>query len=161
SNYVMKVWFSKSLANGIDTQTLINRFLIKLASSESGSSANGVAQSRSAYMIHYDVTNDYHELAYQLPNLYNDNPDFLHTIDVTYTNPGSPLLEAFRLVKARPILVIRNVIVTPLEVDSDGNAYVVTLPDVASPTAAQRAVPVQFEIDLIATNVAVNFVLGS
>src|SRR4029077_10629071 len=48
SNYVMKVWFSKSLAN-TDTQTLINRFLIKLASSESGSSANGVPQSRTGY----------------------------------------------------------------------------------------------------------------
>ena len=69
SSYVMKVWFSKSLADGIDTQTLINRFLIKLASSESGSPANGVAQSRTNYSINYDVTSDYHELAFQLPNL--------------------------------------------------------------------------------------------
>src|SRR5205085_11457659 len=60
SNYVMKVWFSKSLGDGIDTQTLINRFLIKLASSESGSSANGVGQSRTSYHINYNVTNDYH-----------------------------------------------------------------------------------------------------
>ncbi|MGZ5553160.1 MAG: alpha-amylase family glycosyl hydrolase, partial [Chthoniobacterales bacterium] len=51
SNYIMKVWFSKSLANGLSTPDLINRFLIKLASSESGSSANGVAQSRSGYSI--------------------------------------------------------------------------------------------------------------
>jgi hypothetical protein len=161
SNYVMKVWFSKSLANGIDTQTLINRFLIKLASSESGSSANGVPQSRSGYSINYNVTNDYHELAFQLPNLYNDNPDFLHTIDVTYTNPGSPTLEATRLVKARPIPVIRDVIVTPPEVDSDGKPYIITLPDVAAPTAAQRAVPIRVETDLNATNVAVGFGIGS
>src|SRR5262249_52627467 len=62
SSYVMKVWFSKSLGDNISTDTLINRFLIKIASSESGSSANGVPQSRSSYHIHYNVTNDYHEL---------------------------------------------------------------------------------------------------
>jgi len=161
SNYVMKVWFSKSLANGTTLQSLTDRFLIKLASSESGSAANGVPQSRTSYMINYDVTNEYHELAFKLPNLYNDIPDFLHTIDVTYTNPGNPTLETFRLVKARPIPVIRNVIVTPPEVDSDGKPYVINLPDVATPTAAQRAVAVQVETDLNATNVAVAFALGS
>jgi glycosyl hydrolase family 57 len=161
SNYVMKVWFSKSLANGIDTPTLVNRLLIKLASSESGSPANGIAQSRTGYSIHYDVTNDYHELQFQLPNLYNDQPDFLHTIDVTYTATGQPLLEATRLVKARPIPVVRNIIVTPPEVDSDGKTYQIVLPDVASPTAAQRAVPIRVDAELNATNVQVTFAQGS
>ena len=161
SSYVMKVWFSKSLADATTTQALINRFLIKIASSESGSSANGVPQSRSTYQIHYNITTDYHELAFQLPNLYNDNPDFLHTIEVTYTNPGSPTLEAFRLVKARAIPVIRDTIVTPPEVDSDGKAYVIVLPDVAAPTAAQRAVPIRVETDLNATNVVIAFTLGT
>ncbi len=161
SSYVMKVWFSKSLANGLTTQQLIDRFLIKIASSESGSSANGVPQSRTNYHINYDVTNDYHELAYQLPNLYNDIPNFLHTIDVTYTAPAQPTLEAFRLVKARAIPVIRNVIVTPPEVDSDGKAYVIVLPDVANPTPAQRQVPIRVETNLDATNVAITFSLGA
>ena len=161
SSYEMKVWFSKSLASGTTPQTLIDRFLIKLASSESGSAANGIPQSRTGYSINYDVTNEYHELAFQLPNLYNDNPDFLHTIDVTYTNPGNPTLEAFRLVKFRPIPVIRNIIVTPPEVDSDGQPYEIVLPDVASPTAEQRAVPITVETDLNATNVGINFSIGS
>ncbi|MEY2487465.1 MAG: hypothetical protein QOH39_3113 [Verrucomicrobiota bacterium] len=160
SNYVMKVWFSKSLADNTTTQSLINRFLIKLASSESGSNTNGVPQSRTGYSIHYDISNDYHELAFQLPNLYNDNPDFLHTIDVTYTNPGSPMLEATRLVRARSSPVIKDVIVTPPEVDSDGKAYVITLPDVASPTPDQRAVPIQVETDVNATNAAISFSQG-
>ena len=145
------------MLTGTTTQSLIDRFLIKLASSESGSPANGIAQSRTGYSINYDVTNEYHEFAFQLPNLYNDNPDFLHTIDVTYTNPGNPTLEAFRLVKARPIPVIRNIIVTPPEVDSDGKPYVIVLPDVASPTIEQSAVPIQVETDVNATNVAINF----
>ncbi|HJT80779.1 MAG TPA: hypothetical protein VJ719_06235, partial [Chthoniobacterales bacterium] len=161
SNYVMKVWFSKSLAEGTTTQSLIDRFLIKLASSESGSPANGIPQSRTGYSVNYDVTNEYHELAFQLPNLYNDNPDFLHTIDVTYTNPGNPPQQAFRLVKFRPIPVIRNIIVTPPEVDSDGQPYEIVLPDVASPTAEQRAVPITVETDVNATTVSVNFTIGS
>ncbi|MDQ2919172.1 MAG: hypothetical protein M3R10_04760, partial [Verrucomicrobiota bacterium] len=161
SNYIMKVWFSKSLADGLSTQDLINRFLIKIASSESGSSANGVAQSRTGYSINYNVTSDYHELTFQLPNLYNDQPNFLHTIDVTYSVTGQPTLEAFRLVKARPVAVIRDTIVTPPEVDSDGKAYVTTLPDVASPAAAQRAVPIRVETDLSATNAAITFAIGS
>ena len=73
--------------------------------------------------INYNVTSDYDELAFQLPNLYNDQPDFLHTIDVTYTPPsGGTPLEAFRLVKAKPVVVIKDNIVTPPEVDSDGKA---------------------------------------
>ncbi len=161
-SYVMKVWFSKSLADNTSTQDLINRFVIKLASSESGSNANGVAQPQSAYTINYNVTSDYHELAYLLPNLYNDQPDFLHTIDVIYTPPpGGTPLEAFRLIKAKPVVVIKNMIVTPPEVDSDGKLYVITLPDVANPTPEQRQVPIQVATDIDATNVVINFTIGS
>ncbi len=164
SNYIMKVWFSRSLASGTSNATqLINRFLIKLASSESGSVANGVAQNRASYQINYDIDGSggqYHELAFRLPNLYNDNPSFLHTIDVTSTNPGNPTLETFRMVKARPVAVIKDIIVTPPEVDSDGKPYEIILPDVASPTAAQRAVPIRVETDPTATSVAINFVIG-
>jgi len=160
--YVTKIWFSKSLADGTTTQDLINRFLIKLASSESGSNANGVPQPRTSYSINYNVTSDYHELAFQLPNLYNDQPDFLHTIDVTYTPPpGGTPLEAFRLVKAKPVVVIKDLIVTPPEVDSDGKVYVITLPDVANPTPEQREVPIQVETDLDATNVVIAFTNGT
>ena len=108
SNYVMKVWFSKSLANNTSTADLISRFVIKIASTASGSPVNGVVQGQANYKINYNVTNDYDELAYQLPNLYNGNPAFLHTIDVTYTQAGAPTLEAFRLVKAYPVVAIKG-----------------------------------------------------
>ncbi len=161
SNYVMKVWFSKSLADGLDRQSLINRFLIKLASSESGSPANGVAQSRSAYQINYDINSEYHELAFQLPNLYNGTPDFLHTIDVTYSATGLPTLQTRRLVKAQPATTIKVNIVTPLEVDSDGKPYEIILPDVTNPTPADRALPIRVETDQNATSVQISFNLGS
>ena len=128
SNYVMKVWFSKSLANNSSTADLISRFVIKIASTASGSPSNGVVQGQANYSINYNVTNDYDELAYQLPNLYNGYPDFLHTIDVTYMQTGAPTLEAFRLVKAAiPVVAIKDGIVNPPEYDSDGLPYIITL----------------------------------
>ena len=64
-------------------------------------------------------------------------------------------------VKARPVASIKDVILTPPEVDSDGKPYVIVLPDVAAPTPAQRAVPIQVETDLNATGVAITFEIGS
>ena len=159
SSYIMKVWFSKSLATG-NLTTDRSRFVIKIRSSDSPTDP-GVVQPQSAYSINYNVTNDYHELAYTLPNLYNGSPDFLHTVTVTYTNTGSPTLTAARLVKARPIAVIKDLIITPPETDSDGQPYQIVLPDVANPTAAQRSVPIQVETDSTATNVAINFTIGT
>ncbi len=161
SSYVMKVWFSKSLANNTATADLISRFVIKIASTASGSPVNGVVQGQANYQINYNVTNDYDELAYQLPNLYNGNPDFLHTIDVTYTQAGAPTLEAFRLVKAAPVVAIKDNIVNPPEYDSDGLPYIITLPDVASPTPAQRSFTIEVDTDTTATNVALAFTTGT
>ncbi len=159
-DYVMKVWFSKALADGTTTDTLKSRFLIKIASSESGSAANGVAQDRAQYAINYNVTNDYHELAFPLSNLYNGSPDFLHTIDVTYSaGANTPTLEAFRLVKARPVVVAKDVIVNPPEFDSDAVLYQIVLPDVASPTLAQRSQNIRVETDANATAVNLTFTL--
>jgi hypothetical protein len=160
SNYVMKVWFSKSLADNTTPSQLLSRFVINIKSSDSPSDT-GVVQPQNAYSINYNINNDYHELAYQLPNLYNGNPDFLHTITVTHTNRGTPTLVGTRRVKAFEVSVIKNNIITPPEVDSDGKAYVIVLPDVASPTPAQRTVPIQVETDLTATSVAINFTYGS
>lgn len=160
SSYVMKVWFSKSLATGLTDQQLKSHFVINIRSSDSPTDP-GVVQPQSAYSINHDVTNDYHELAYTLPNLYNGSPDFLHTITVTYTTTGNPTLTGTRLVKARPVTVIKDFIVTPPETDSDGKPYQIVLPDVASPTAAQRTVPIQVETDSTATNVTINFTRGS
>ena len=161
SNYVMKVWFSKSLANNSSTADLLSRFVIKIASTASGSAANGVVQGQANYSINYNVTSDYDELAYQLPNVYNGNPNFLHTIDVTYTQTGAPTLEAFRLVKAYPVVAIKDNIVNPPEYDADGLPFVITLPDLASPTAAQRSYNVEVQTDSTATNVALAFTSGT
>jgi hypothetical protein len=168
NNYILKVQFSHSLGNGLTQQQVINNFLITISSSESGSAENPVVQPRSAYSIDAynvngasDPNQQLDELAYQLPNLYNGQPDFLHTITVTYTEPSLEVLTTARLVKAKPVTVIQDNILSPPEFDADGNVYRIVLPDVASPTAAQRTVPITVQTDSNATNVAITFSLGT
>ena len=48
-SYVMKVYFSKSLADGLNEEQLIDRFLISIGSNEEGDV--GAAQSRDEYSI--------------------------------------------------------------------------------------------------------------
>ena len=161
NNYVMKVWFSKSLANNTTTAQLISRFVIGIASTATGSPNNPVVQGSANYSINYNVTSDYDELAYQLPNLYNGNPNFLHTIEVTYTQTGAPTLTASRLVKAAPVVTIMDNIVNPPEFDNDGNPFFITLADVPAPTAAQRSTNIEVQTDSTATNVVLAFTNGT
>ena len=78
-----------------------------------------------------------------------------------YTQTGAPSLEATRLVKAAPVVAIKDSIVNPPEYDSDGLPYIITLPDVASPTAAQRSFTIEVDTDTTATNVALAFTNGT
>ena len=161
-NYVMKVWFSSSLdASG--TANFINNTVIKIASSESGSPANAVTQPKSAMAVDafgVGPGGQYDELAYPLPNLYNGESNFLNTIIVTSTTSSGLSLTATRLVKAYPVTSIEDNVLTPPEVDANGNPYYVVLPQVANPTAAQRSTPIVVQTDTNAASVAINFTSG-
>ena len=169
NTYVMKVQFSHSLGNSFATQqALLNNFLITISSSESGSAENPVVQPKSAYSIDaYNVNNSndpnqqLDELAYTLPNLYNGQPDFLNTITVTFPLSTGEVLTATRLVKAQPVTVVQDNIVSPPEFDADGNVYKIILPDVTNPTAAQRTVPITVQTDSTATGVTLSFNQGN
>lgn len=156
-DYVMRVYFSKSLADGLSESDLINRFLIRIGSNESGDA--GIAQDRGDYSIEWNVTQDYHALAYNLPNLYNDQPDYLHRIHVLHDRPtGQSDFEATRLVRATPVTTPRVLIVTPPELGSDGRPHEIILPDVASPTSEQRQTIIRVATNLDATDVQISFV---
>jgi glycosidase len=167
ADYKVKVWFSKSLADGTNTEQLINRFLIRIASSESGSPANGVVQGQSNYQINYNVTGDFHELQFPrdgvpFPNIYNGQADFLHTIDVAHDRPSGIDLSATRKIRvqpsaAGPFVHIKN----PPEFNGDGQPHIIELPDVPSPTPEQRQFIIQVETDLDADNVSVAFDNGA
>lgn len=149
-DYVMKIWFSTSLADNIDQDTLKNRFLLRI---------NGSAQSRTGWQVnYYNIDGKYHELAVPLPDLFNGNSNFLHSIEVTHTMSGGVVLQASRVIKAisaatGPYVAISS----PPEVDGAGRPYVITLPDVASPTPEQRQFTIEVETDQSASNVWIQF----
>jgi hypothetical protein len=161
-SYVMKVYFSKSLADGLNEEQLIERFLISIGSNEEG--VAGAAQSRDDYGIVYDETSDYHALAYTLPNLYNDIPDYDHKITVTHDRPSPATdFESIRMVRALTVTTPRVLIINPPELGSDSRPYEIILPDVPSPSADQRQFTIQVATKLDATDVSIRFVnlLGS
>ncbi len=142
-NYTMKVLFTKALADGTDTQSLIDRFTFSIASTESGTNRDAVDQSRDNFTINYNVNDTFHELAIPLPNLYNDVPDFLHTLTVTYTFPDNRQLEAVRLVKANPSTKPFVRITRPSEFGSDGRPTEIILPDGPGPDTLDYTVRVE------------------
>ena len=72
---------------------LRDRFTIRIGSNETNQST---AYPRESYSINYDETSDYHALAFTLPNLYNDQPAYLHKITrvVVRSDHFGQLLEA-------------------------------------------------------------------
>lgn len=154
AGYVMKVYFSKSLADGLTSTQLRDRFTIRIGSSETN---QYTSYARDLYTINYDETADYHALAFTLPNLYNDQPDYLHRIEVTHDRPSpNPDLLATRLVKAEPSITPRISIVNPPELDSTGKPFEIVLPDVASPTADQRKFTIRVSTSVAADSVVLN-----
>ena len=150
-NYTMKVYFTKSLANdipdtnnnGSNTDELINRFTFSIASTESGTNRDAVDQSRANFTINYNINDTFHELAIPLPNLFNDVPNFLHTLTVTYTFPDNRKLEAVRLVKANPSAKPFVRITRPTEFGSDARPTEIVLPDKPGPDTADYVVRVE------------------
>jgi glycosidase len=150
SNYTMKVYFSNYLADNLSLSQLKDRFLIRI---------NGSAQNRDDYEIIYSNQSGlYHELAFQLPNLYNGQVNFLHNIEVTHTTGGGVVLQASRFVRAAPAAVGPYVaIIDPLEFDLNGTPQVITLNDIPSPAPEDRSYIIQVETDLAASNVWIEF----
>jgi hypothetical protein len=145
--YGFKAYFSKAMADGTNTQQLIDRFTIFI---------NGSAQGKSDYSIVYDETSDYHALALDLPNLFNGDPETLHEIHVVYED--GLVLEATRRVRAQPTPIPPNVvIVDPEQFDSNGRQTEIILPDVASPTAEDRQYRIRVDTDPMIEHVWIEF----
>ncbi len=150
--YVLKANFSKVLADGISSNDLINCFTLKLDSN---------TQARTQYNIVYNETLDYHALAFALPNLYDGVVDHQHLIEVTLDRDPYPTLTATRRIYSQPVDTPFIDFITPPVVDSNGQSYVVMLPDVASPAQTQRQYQVRVETAMTAADVRVVFTLGT
>ena len=154
-DYIAKVYFSKSLAAGLNAQQIIDRFLIRLQSNESGSALDGQPLSRDNYSVIFDETTDLHALAFEVPNLFNGQPAWLHGIETTFTRPDQPILRATRLVTAFPVPPPPRIeIVSPIEVGSDGRPFEIILPETETPTAQDRQFIVRVATDASADTVS-------
>lgn len=160
--YVMKVRFTNTLGDGLSEADLRARLSVKIASSLSGENVGGLVQAAQSLPIVYNSAPGYHDFQFALPNLYNNNPDFLHTIEVSMARPGNSPLVATRLVKALPVAPGPFVsVINPPEFDSDGKRYELLLPDVPAPTAEQRQTIIEVDTDSAAQAVSIVFTRGA
>jgi hypothetical protein len=141
SNYVMKVHFTDGLSQ--------TGFTLRI---------NGVTQGASQFQFGDVFSNSaLDELGFQLPNLYNGDPNFLHHLEARHS-AGGLTREAHRYVRAAPAAAGPFVnIMQPPEFDSDGKAFEIVLPDVASPQPEDRKYTIRVETDLAAQNVWIEF----
>ncbi len=155
-NYTMKAFFSKALADGLTEQELIDRFLLRIGSTMEGDP--GIAQSRDDYTILYDQTSEYHALAFPLPNLYNDHPEYDHRITLQHDRPAPEVdLKSCRIVRARPVQTPRILIVQPPEIGPDGRPHEIILPDIADPQPDDRQAIIEVATNLDASAVTLEF----
>ncbi len=134
-NYQMKVYLSGPIADNLSQSEILSRMTFSIASTESGTDRGAVDQSltianTSMNWGNYGASGAFRELSVTLPSLYNDQPNFLHRLRVTYADPVTGVtLEEIRFVKAypsaRPFIAITN----PPERGSDGKTYEIILPD--------------------------------
>lgn len=159
-DYTLKAYFSKSLGDGVSDQQLITEFCIAIGSQITGSPDGAVDQDKDLFRIVRNETAEYHALAFDVPNLYNGDPSFLHHIEISHERGGIELL-ASRLVRAAVVIDPFVSVVQPPAYDGGGQPWVEFIPNVPNPTAAQREVVIQVETDGSANVVTITFELGS
>lgn len=142
-DYVLKVLFSEVL----DTSGFVF-------------SINGVVQGSDQFVFN-NIGGGLRELAIDLPNLYNGDPNFQHTLAIRHTPPGGGVTrQSTRSVRAFPADDGPMVqIIEPREFDSDGQPLDIILPD--KPPAEldedDRRTPIEVETDLDAEYVWIVF----
>jgi len=159
SNYVLKSYFSKSLADGLNDAQLKSRFTVRYGPDDTWP-AGAQTLPAPASSISYNETTNYHALAFSLPNLYDGRPDFLYRVEIFQNRPEAALdLTATRRLTALSGSGPRLAILQPQEFDTSGRAVEIILPD--GPGADSLIYTVRLETDTLATAVDLDFVIGS
>ena len=129
SNYILKTYFSKALADGLTEAQLKERFTVRYGADDTWP-AGAQTLAAAALAIHWDETGEYHALAFSLPNFYDGRPDFLYRVEIAQDRPV-PLVDltATRRLAALPGSGPYLAILRPLEVDLSGRPVELILPD--------------------------------
>jgi hypothetical protein len=145
-DYGLKVYFSPQMREGLTDEQLIDQMVIRIQNNESGRVSGGVIQNRDQYRIGYE--NGFQTLAFDLPNMYNGQPDWLHGIEISFNRPDAARIVVGRLVKAMAVPAPPKVsIVEPQEIDSDGRRVEIVLPETTAGSPENRKVPVLVRTD--------------
>ena len=150
AGWTIRVKFTQALGIPFpDDNDFRDRFLIRI---------DGYAQGQENYAITRGDIGGYGEIAYDLPDLYNGDPELLRHIEVTFLIEGNVTLAAHRYVKFSPGEEALHVnILYPPEYDSDGKAYEIVLPDVGNPDPEDRQITIRVETGLEVGDVWIEF----
>lgn len=155
-NYELKAYFSKLLGEGISNENLLNEFEVMVASQISGSPDGAQLQDAELLRIDRDETDEYHALVFDVPDLWNGDPDFLHHIEIRHERAGISL-QATRLVRAPRREEPSLQIVYPPANDGGGQPWVEYLPAVFQPTPQQREVFIRIATDADVQSLLLSF----
>lgn len=158
-DYVLKAYFSRDLGEGVSDAQLVEEFNVLIASTSSGTSSGAIIQDRESFRIIRDDTAGFHALSFDMPKLWNGDPEFLHHIRVMHRRDDVEL-SAIRLVRASELLDPYVSVVQPPAFDGGGQPWVEFIPDVVAPTPGQREIAIRIETDSRASHLEVVFEEG-
>lgn len=167
AGWELRVKYSAQYASGLDDAGALSLFTIKLNSVENGGDpTNGVILSHEDISIshQWDWPNE-NMITFKMPNVYNGKSDWLHSLEVRGVRTGYPTITATRQVKTVGELLPSIMINVPPEVDSDGQPYVIILPDVPpaqlATNPALRTTPIELITSTNAVETGILFVSPS
>ncbi len=151
AGWQIRVKYSSLFAAGLDDAGALGLFTIRLNSTENGGDpADGVVLSPvDIGLTHqWDWPNE-NTLLFNMPNVYNGSPDWLHSFEIVGARSNYPTLRATRKVKTQGDLLPSIIITEPPELGSDGRPHVIVLPDVPASVLATnpalRATQIQLQ----------------
>ena len=164
AGWELRVKYFWEFAQGLDDAGALALFTIKLNSTENGGDpAEGVILSHEDIEIahHWEYPHE-NTISFKMPNVYNGNPDWLHSFEIKGARAGYPTISATRQVKTQGELLPAVMIVEPPEMGSDGKPHVIVLPDVPpavlATNPALRSTPIQLSTDTNAVETGIYFV---
>ena len=170
-DYVEEGWnirlnFSKKLVWDIDP---LAAFKVYIQSEENASTNRGTLFTTNDIALSFDWRGDGDDeatLTFPMPNVYNGIQGWLYGVRVELVNTNNNhdyFKSATRFVTHHGARKPTVTVTTPPEVDSDGAAYVIELPDVPASELAKatnawmRETPIVVQTDPAVTNVAISF----
>ena len=142
-----KLIFSKAYADGLSNDELLEAIVITV---------DGTTISRDEYQINYNISDQYHEIVFEIKNYFNGINNSYSSNQFNLSREDYPELEASRFFYSWPVIEpYVNVVLPPLA-NQDGTPFEIILPDIALPDEEDRKYQIYVETDTNAGHVNIN-----